>query len=131
MAERAYIRTDPDAFQRKAIDEGYPPAAFGAFMAVLCLAESQRPRGRFMSLAHLKALLAGPGGKTGAYAKWLPFLVKQGDIVILDDGRPYPPGWDEWQEGDWQVAERMRRVRGRRHHVNGLDRNAQHGDNRA
>lgn len=111
---RAYIRTDPDMFLRKAIEQGYPPPAFGAFQAVICLAESQRPRGRFLSIAHLRALLSGPGGSTSSYAKWIPFLIEHGDIVELESGQVYPPGWDEWQEGDWQVAERMNRVRVRR-----------------
>ena len=49
MATRAYIRTDPGLFMRKAVEQRYPPGAYAAYDAVRCLAEEQPVRGRFRS----------------------------------------------------------------------------------
>ena len=103
---RAYIRVDP-AFYEKKLEQGYPLASIGALAGVLCLAELQPKRGRFRDLAVLKALL-GP-----AAAKHVPFLMERGDLVA-EEGRIYVDGWDEWQEGDVTVKERMARVRNRK-----------------
>ena len=111
---RAYLRLDP-AFYEKKLEQGYPLAAIGALAGVLCLAELQPARGRFRDLAVLKALL-GP-----AAAKQVPFLIERGDI-IPEEGRLYVAGWDEWQEGDVTVKERMARIRNRKANRNN-DRN--------
>jgi hypothetical protein len=109
---RAYIRLDPDFFERR-LERGDPPGAVGAYIAVLCLAEAQPKRGRFRDEAVLRALL------THAFARWLPYLFGHGDLV-LEGRRVYIEGWDEWQEGDRTVTERMARVRNRKRNA---DRN--------
>lgn len=104
---RAYLRLDPGAFERKVIQQDYPPATFAAFVGVLCLAESQPERGRFRDERLLRALL----GKLG---RQVPDLISLGDLVVLADGRLYLDGWDEWQEGDVTVRDRVARVRARK-----------------
>lgn len=104
---RAYVRLDP-AFYEKKLEQGYPLAAIGAYAGVLCLAELQPERGRFRDAAVLRALL-GPSG-----AKQVPYLLEHGDIVVQPNGRIYVDGWDEWQEGDVTVKERMQRIRNRK-----------------
>jgi hypothetical protein len=101
---RAYLRLDPAFDERK---ESYPDGPYAALIATLCLAELQPERGRFRSLDYLSRLL----GRRGRH---VPYLVEHGDIVLLPDGRPYVEGWDEWQEGDWKVAERVARIRHRK-----------------
>jgi hypothetical protein len=116
---RAYIRTDPGLFQRKALgirDEHsrpapYPSDAVVAFLGCLCLAEEQPKRGRFASERILRELLGGPDGQGRRYARQLPFLIEHGDLVRLPSGLLYVDGWDEWQEGDVTVPERMARLR--------------------
>jgi hypothetical protein len=46
--------------------------------------------------------------------KHVNYLVSHGDLVLLEDGYVYLDGWDEWQEGDWKVGERVQRLRARR-----------------
>ena len=101
---RAYLRLDPAFDERK---ESYPDGPYAALVATFCLAELQPQRGRFRSLDYLSRLL----GKRGRHAR---YLVEQGDLTILDDGRVYVDGWDEWQEGDWKVSERVHRIRNRK-----------------
>ena len=101
---RAYIRLDPSFDERK---YDYPDGPYAALIATFCLAEHQPERGRFRSLDYLTRLL----GKRGRHAK---YLVDHGDLVELPDGRCYLVGWDEWQEGDWKVGERVARIRGRK-----------------
>lgn len=100
---RAYIRLDP-AFDERKYD--YPDGAYAALIAVLCLAEHQPERGRFRSTEYLGRLL-------GRRGRWVKYLIEHGDIVTQADGRPYVEGWDEWQEGDWKVNERVQRIRSR------------------
>lgn len=122
MAVRAYIRTDPGLYERKALGilpdgtrvAAYPAAAFVAFMGCLGLAEEQPQRGRFKSERILRELLIGADGSGRPYARQLPYLFERGDLVRLADGRVYVDGWDHWQEGDVTVAERMRRLRHRK-----------------
>lgn len=104
---RAYVRLDPAYYERK-LEQGYPLGAIAALVGCFCMAESQTTRGRFRDRAVLKALLGKEGGK------WVAFLVDRGDLTVEPSGRIYVDGWDEWQEGDWQVKERMQRVRGRK-----------------
>jgi hypothetical protein len=94
---RAYLRLDPN------IDQTHPDLA--AFVRLMCAAARQPERGRFRNLSQLQALF----GKRKAHE-----LVARDDVVQLADGRYYVEGWDEWQEGDHTVAERMRRMRERR-----------------
>ena len=121
---RSYVRVLPDLYRRKALglcecDAGdchhvpYPPEALGAFLGVLCLAETQIPRGRFANRKALEGHLEG-NGVGAAYADQVGFLLSQGDLVVQPDGSLYVEGWDELQEGNWQVAERMRRYRNRK-----------------
>jgi hypothetical protein len=110
---RAYHRIDPLMDEHKS---HYTPAQFGAFNKVLLLAGRQTHRGRFRSEAALTASLPK------AYARHVPFLLKQGDLVTQEDGWLYVAGWDEWQEGDFTVKERMARLRNR--HRNGGVKNA-------
>lgn len=121
---RAYFRTLPDLYERKAFGTDrhppYPPAAIACFQGVLCFAEQQPERGRFKSRRLLTVLLEGPRGEGRAIARMLPFLVKQGDLIENADGSLYVDGWDELQEGNWQVAERMSRYRARQHGANGV-----------
>lgn len=108
---RAYLRLDPEFFERKMLGQHYPPGAVAAYVGCLCLAESQPKRGRFRDRRVLGVLL-------GPSARWIPFLVEHGDLIESDDlPRLYVDGWNEWQEGDWKVAERIARVRARTHRV--------------
>lgn len=101
---RAYIRLDPSFDERKC---DYPDGAYAALIATLCLAEHQPERGRFRSQRYLAGLLERRG-------RWVKYLIEHGDLVLLDGGRLYVDGWDEWQEGDVTVGERMRRLRNRK-----------------
>lgn len=109
---KAYIRLDPLVDESKA---DYSPAQFGAFIKVLALAARQKQHGRFRSRRALEMILPGP------YARLLPHLFAEGDLVELESGAVYVDGYDEWQEGDHTVAERMRRLRNRQrnNHRNG------------
>lgn len=101
---RAYIRLDPAFDERK---ESYPDGPYAALIATLCLAEHQPDRGRFRSLDYLARLL----GRRGRHVR---YLLAHNDVTELPDGRIYVQGWDEWQEGDWKVSERVHRIRARR-----------------
>ena len=101
---RAYLRLDPHAADNKA---AYPDGAFRAFFETLCFAEQQPQRGRFRNRRLLAVLLE-------KRARWIPFLIDHGDLIVFDDGKLYVDGWDEWQEGDVTVSERMKRLRSRR-----------------
>lgn len=103
---RAYLRLDPDFFDRKAIDQGYPAGAIAALVGTICHAEHQPKRGRYRDARVLRALL-------GPHAKWIDFLIEKGDLAKRG-AELYVDGWDEWQEGDWKVGERVRRIRNRR-----------------
>lgn len=111
---RAYLRLDPEFYERKLLDQQYPPGAVAAYIGCLCLAETQPKRGRFRDRRVLGVLL-------GPTARWIPFLIEHGDLIEQDAlPRLYVDGWDEWQEGDWKVAERIARVRARTHKVTPL-----------
>jgi hypothetical protein len=94
---RAYLRLDPN------IDQTHPDLT--AFIRLMCAAARQPERGRFRNLAQFQGLF----GKTKAHQ-----MLAREDVVTLPDGRLYVEGWDEWQEGDHTVAERMKRMRARR-----------------
>lgn len=100
---RAYLRLDPAFDEHK---ESYPDGPYAALIATFCLAEAQPNRGRFRSAEYLRRLL----GKRG---RFVAYLIEHGDLVEQEEGRVYVEGWDEWQEGDWKVAERVSRIRNR------------------
>jgi HNH endonuclease len=105
---RAYLRLDPGFFDRKVIDQKYPPGAVAALIGALCHAEHQPQRGRFRDERVLRSLL-------GPVSRWLPYLIEKRDLVKVRGrgGELYVDGWDEWQEGDWKVGERVARIRNR------------------
>lgn len=94
---RAYLRIDPNIDQTVSDLEG--------FVRLLCSAARQPERGRFRD----RVVLERSVGRTKV-AK----MIARGDVVSLTDGRLYVQGWDEWQEGDLTVGERMKRMRSRR-----------------
>lgn len=102
---RAYHRVDPLMDERKG---HYTPAQFGAFLKVQLLAGRQTSRGRFRSVAALRAMLPA------AYVRHVDFLLSEGDLDVLTDGTVYVDGWDQWQEGDLTVKDRMAALRNRR-----------------
>lgn len=95
---RAYLRIDPN------IDQVYPELR-STFVGLLCAAHRQPERGRFRD-RRLVEQLCGRAYVGRAFDR--------GDLAELGNGRVYVLGWDEWQEGDMTVAERMRRMRDRR-----------------
>jgi 5-methylcytosine-specific restriction endonuclease McrA len=101
---RAYLRLDPHLADKKA---EYPDGAHRAFVDTLCFAEHQPMRGRFRNQKLLAVLLE-------KRARWIPYLIEHGDLVPMPDGKLYVDGWDEWQEGDWKVHERVSMIRHRR-----------------
>lgn len=131
---RAYVRLDPAMFERKVIQQRYTPLGFAALVATICLAESQPVRGRFRDRRMLETLL-GPLSRQAAT------LISRGDVVAAKThscahcppghgavGQLYVDGWDEWQEGDVQVRERMARLRARKRNAgDGADRNESDG----
>lgn len=114
---RAYVRLDPNLPEHKG---SYPDGALAAFVTVLCLAEEQPKRGRFKSERLLRVLLEKRG-------RWVPYLIEHEDLILQKDGSLYVDGWDEWQEGDWKVAERLHRVRTRKTVANGTDGTVRNG----
>jgi hypothetical protein len=102
LLPKAYLRLDPN------IDQTHPDNLDG-FIRLLCVANRQPTRGRFRS----RALLEGIFGKAAAKR----FIARR-DVVEQPDGTLTTPGWEEWQEGDWTVAERQRRIRSRRNASN-------------
>lgn len=94
---KAYLRLDPN------IDHAHPDP--GAMVRIICAANRQPHRGRFKNRSLLDAVLG---------RQLVKAALERGDLVALDDGRYFVPGWDEWQEGDWTVGERQRRIRERR-----------------
>lgn len=101
---RAYLRLDPNLADRK---HDYPDGAHRAFTDTLCFAEQQPHRGRFRSAKLLAVLL-------DKRARWIKYLVEHGDLIEQPDGSLYVDGWDEWQEGDWKVHERVARIRNKK-----------------
>jgi hypothetical protein len=95
---RAYLRIDPN------IDQVYPELR-SSIIGLLCAAHRQPDRGRFRDRRLVEALCG---------RAYVARAFDREDLVTLPDGRPYVDGWDEWQEGDVTVGERMRRMRDRR-----------------
>jgi hypothetical protein len=94
---RAYLRMSPD------LDQHPDPLSM---VRAMCAAARQPSRGRFRDPRVLERAV----GKR-QYRE----MVQRGDVVPADPGPGiYLDGWDEWQEGDHTVAERMKRMRERR-----------------
>ncbi len=108
---RAYLRLDPNFADKKI---GYPDGAHRAYIDTLCFAEQQPLRGRFRNRKLLAVLLE-------KRARWIPYLIEHRDLTEFKDGSLYLDGWDEWQEGDVTVTERMKRLRLRREGVTPTD----------
>jgi hypothetical protein len=93
---RAYLRMSPN------LDQHADPLGM---VLLLCTANRQTDRGRFAT----RGVLNRAVGRRRAQE-----MVERGDVVLCTDGRFYVDGWDEWQEGDLTVAERMRLLRRRK-----------------
>lgn len=92
---KAYLRIDPN------LDSTHP--APGDMVALLCAANRQPHRGYFKSEDVARTALG-----RALYTR----SVARGDL--RKNGRGYQvDGWEEWQEGDLNVGERMRRLRER------------------
>ena len=124
MPPRYTIRQVVGTYRRKAFgttnDDGsprrpaYPADAIVAFYGVLELAEEQPRRGHFESERLLRILLEGPSGKGRRFARQVPFLVLQGDLVPAAGGGLDVEGWEILQEGDTTIADRVARFRSRK-----------------
>ena len=101
---RAYIRLDPEFADRK---EGYPDGAFAALVMLICAAAEHSRRGVFKNERMVRVVL-------NRRSRWLKYLVEHGDVIAQADGTFYLDGWEEWQEGNWMVGERMARIRAKR-----------------
>ena len=94
---KAYLRIDPNIDQvRTDLD---------SFVRLLCAANRQPRRGYFKSEQIARMVL----GKAALHK-----AVNGGDLTLCADGSLYVDGWTEWQEGDLNVGERMRRLRNRK-----------------
>jgi hypothetical protein len=79
------------------------PDPLGMVM-LMCAAARQPDRGRFRERRVLERIVG---------RKRLAEMLERKDVVELG-GSYYVEGWDEWQEGDMTVSERMRRMRARK-----------------
>jgi hypothetical protein len=96
---KAYLRIDPNIDQvRTDLD---------SFVRLLCAANRQPRRGYFKSEQIARMVL----GKAAFHR-----ALNCGDLTPCADGSLYVDGWTEWQEGDLNVGERMRRLRARKRH---------------
>lgn len=93
---RAYLRIDPNM-------DSHPDQ--DAMLTLILFGNRCSERGRFRSLSTLEKIL----GK-----KRLKACLDRKDLIPISGGRFYVSGWDEWQEGDLTVGERMGRIRKRR-----------------
>jgi len=98
---KVYLRLDPDADQHPDVE---------GLVLLMCAANRQRPRGRFHPDIVKKIL--GPK-RMAAWLKPKPGKTRP-DLLPQGDGTLYLDGWDEWQEGDHTVGERVARLRARR-----------------
>lgn len=92
----------------------YPADAVVAFYGMLELAEEQPKRGHFESERLLRILLEGPDGHGRRYARQVPFLIAQADLVLDETGGLDVEGWEILQEGDTTIADRVSRFRARK-----------------
>lgn len=124
MPPRYTIRQVVGTYRRKAFGTknadgtprrpAYPPDAIVAFYGTLELAEEQPTRGHFESERLLRLLLEGPKGLGRRFARQVPFLIEQRDLVRTADGGLDVDGWRLLQEGTETVHERVARLNARR-----------------
>lgn len=124
MPPRFTIRQVIGTYRRKAFGTrnadgtprrpAYPADAIVAFYGTLELAEEQPTRGCFESERLLRVLLEGPDGTGRRYARQVPFLIAQQDLVYGEGGSLVVDGWADLQEGDTTIADRVARFRSRR-----------------
>jgi hypothetical protein len=93
---KAYLRIDPN------LDATHP--APGDMVSLLCAANRQPRRGTFKSEDIARTALG---------ARLFQRSIDRGDLRANGVGYAVD-GWAEWQEGDLNVGERMRRLRDRR-----------------
>lgn len=93
---KAYLRIDPN------LDSTHP--APGDMVALMCAANRQPHRGVFKTPELAERVLG-----RGLYRR----SVERGDLISNGVGI-YVDGWQEWQEGDLTVGERMSRLRDKR-----------------
>lgn len=96
---KAYLRLDP-------LIDSHPD--WEAMVLLMLWANRQPRRGYFKSLDVVKKLLG---------RKRLEACIARRDLARQGDGTFHLVGWEEWQEGDFTVGERMRRYRNK--HVTG------------
>lgn len=117
---KAYLRVDPHIASNH--------ECVGDFMKLLEAGHDAPRRGRFKNVQVLRAAV-GRGVADRAIER--RDVVGHGAEADCADGSGatrqlcpsefphlYVNGWDEWQEGDFTVAERMRRVRARKRNSN-------------
>jgi hypothetical protein len=93
---KAYLRLDP------LIDSH---ADWPAMVTLMLWANRQPRRGYFKSLDTVRKLLG---------RKRLDACIARRDLAEQPDGSYHLLGWEEWNEGDLTVGERVRRLRARR-----------------
>lgn len=106
LVPRVYLRLSPSLVRDKEA-KGYTDAQIAGFVRLLCEAGQVDPRGRFRNAKVLRAFM-------GRQAGLVRIFIERGDLIANPDGSLYVEGWDEWQEGDLTVPERVRRLRSRR-----------------
>ncbi len=95
---KAYLRIDPN------LDSTHPAPA--DMVALMCAANRQPKRGIFKTPELAEKVLG-----RGLFRR----SVERGDLILNGVG-VYVDGWNEWQEGDYTVGERMTRLRSRKRH---------------
>lgn len=73
----------------------YPDGPIVALVFAFCKAAEQAEPGTFDSVPVLRAILDATGSRRGRH---LAFLIKEGDVVVLPDGRATLPNWRAFQE---------------------------------
>lgn len=98
---KLYLRLDPNADSFADRD---------GLVLMMCAANRQRHRGRFTREEAIRILGAN---RFKAWTTLRPGKERP-DLVKLPSGLYYLDGWDEWQEGDLTVRDRVARLRARR-----------------
>ena len=93
---RAYLRLDP-------LIDSHPD--WPAMVTLILWANRQPRRGYFKSVHTIRKILG---------RKRLDACLARRDLAEQPDGTYYLIGWEEWQEGDLTVGDRVRRLRARR-----------------
>lgn len=95
LLPKAYLRLDPN------VDQTHPDN-LADFIRLLCAANRQPNRGVFARREVLVTIF-GP--------RAVKVFEARGDVRETPEKTVIVPGWDDWQEGDLTVAERMQRLR--------------------